>query len=271
MKIYDAFILGGHGLELDLLEIRLNELDDVVDRFVIVESPTTHLGQPKSINFNIEDTRFNKFKDKITHFITEPLLNFHPWHNENAHRNSIQEALADYINTPTFNDWVMISDLDEIPSKEAVLELKSNETSNVIGIPLYYRAFYLNVEAGNPVVGIRAVRYQHLITKTPQEIRNEDFTYHEKTESCGYHLTYQGGAAAIKKKLMCFAHGDDYDPRFGKQTKDITEQEILKDLENLRESGYHPISTNWKKLPVSTKTLPNYIVKNKKKYKEWIL
>lgn len=42
--IYDCFSFFN---ELDLLEIRLNVLKDVVDRFVLVEAGETHAGKPK--------------------------------------------------------------------------------------------------------------------------------------------------------------------------------------------------------------------------------
>ena len=44
MKIYDCFTFFN---ELDLLEIRLNELNEVVDYFVLVEATTTHSRKPK--------------------------------------------------------------------------------------------------------------------------------------------------------------------------------------------------------------------------------
>ena len=47
-KIYDGFLFYN---ELDLLEIRLNVLNDVVDHFILIESSVTHSGQPKSFIF----------------------------------------------------------------------------------------------------------------------------------------------------------------------------------------------------------------------------
>ena len=41
-KIYDCFTFFN---EMDLLEIRLNELDPVVDRFVLVEATVTQRGR----------------------------------------------------------------------------------------------------------------------------------------------------------------------------------------------------------------------------------
>ena len=51
--------------ELDLLEIRMNILDPVVDFFVVTEATTTQTGQPKKMYFAENMSRFEKFKDKI--------------------------------------------------------------------------------------------------------------------------------------------------------------------------------------------------------------
>lgn len=51
--------------ELDLLEIRMNELDPVVDRFYIIESNATFTGLPKETFFALNRDRFVKFDKKI--------------------------------------------------------------------------------------------------------------------------------------------------------------------------------------------------------------
>ena len=60
--VYDCFNFFN---EFDLLEIRLNELDDVVDYFVVCESNVTHNGIPKPMFFKENEERFSQFKDKI--------------------------------------------------------------------------------------------------------------------------------------------------------------------------------------------------------------
>ena len=62
MKIYDGFIFFN---ELDLLEIRLNILNDVVDYFILVEASVTHQGTPKPFIFEENKDKFTKFLDKI--------------------------------------------------------------------------------------------------------------------------------------------------------------------------------------------------------------
>ena len=50
--IYDCFMFFD---ELDLLEIRMNILDPVVDFFVVTEATTTQMGQPKKMD-NTDDS-----------------------------------------------------------------------------------------------------------------------------------------------------------------------------------------------------------------------
>ena len=62
MKIYDCFTFF---TELDLLEIRLNILDSVVDKFVLVEMAYNHMKEPKPFYYEENKERYKKFKDKI--------------------------------------------------------------------------------------------------------------------------------------------------------------------------------------------------------------
>ena len=56
--VYDCFCFFN---ELDLLEIRLNTLDKVVDRFILVESQLTHSGHSKPLYYANNKHRFSKF------------------------------------------------------------------------------------------------------------------------------------------------------------------------------------------------------------------
>ena len=68
MKTYDCFIFHN---EIDLLELRLNILNDCVDYFVIVESAITFQGAKKEFLFEKNRNRFAKFERKIIHFKVE--------------------------------------------------------------------------------------------------------------------------------------------------------------------------------------------------------
>ena len=60
MALYDCFAFCW---ENDLLEIRLNQHWDFVDKFIIVEAAETHTGLPKPFNYDHE--RFEKYASKI--------------------------------------------------------------------------------------------------------------------------------------------------------------------------------------------------------------
>ncbi len=50
-----------------LLDLRLNIMNDFVDRFVVTEATYMHNGKPKKLNFDIN--KFSKFKDKIIYIV----------------------------------------------------------------------------------------------------------------------------------------------------------------------------------------------------------
>ena len=63
-KVYDCVLFFN---EPELLEIRLNELYDSVDKFVIVETIENFQGKLKPLYFEENRHLFKKFEDKIIH------------------------------------------------------------------------------------------------------------------------------------------------------------------------------------------------------------
>ena len=60
--IYDCFTFYD---EFDILEIRLHELKDVVDKFVLVEGSITFQHKPKPYYFAENSQRFAEFGDQF--------------------------------------------------------------------------------------------------------------------------------------------------------------------------------------------------------------
>ena len=130
MKTFDCFMYLDEDIVLDL---RLNQLDNFVNKFVIPESKFTHSGQKRKLNFNIE--KFEKFKKKIIYLVLdkeppnlEMVNNDDDEKTKNSkyilngmkrdfyQRNFIIEGLKESTN----NDFILISDLDEIPKLENI-------------------------------------------------------------------------------------------------------------------------------------------------------
>ena len=122
MKLIDCFMYFDEDL---ILDIRLNILSEVVEKFIVAEATRDHAGNKKKLNFNYNN--FKKFKDKITYIIvddipvnTPPLKkNWGPNHVRDQHqRNSLLKGFFRYND----DDLIMISDIDEIPNPKKISE-----------------------------------------------------------------------------------------------------------------------------------------------------
>lgn len=127
IKVMDAVLMSS---EIDLLEIRMNELDSVVDHFFIIESNTTFTGLPKETYFANNRDRFSKFENKIIYRFLPgyPLPpGGSPWDVEAATRNAMTNLLRSHMRAlpEGTQSLVLMSDIDEIPSKHTVVLLKT--------------------------------------------------------------------------------------------------------------------------------------------------
>lgn len=122
--------------ELDLLLIRLDELDPVVDRFFVLDSNATFTGNPKPALVDDalkRDPRFARFANKITHatFTGHALERGRdPFDQENEMRMSMTDMLKRQLalEPPEQLAPVMLfSDVDEIPSRRTVQLLTACE------------------------------------------------------------------------------------------------------------------------------------------------
>ncbi len=161
--VYDCFTFYN---ELDLLEIRLATLDDVVDRFVIVEATKTHRGVPKRLNFKENEARFSRFKEKIIYIAVDdfPSPEEHyinsrsdDWTLENWQRHCICRGLTQC--KP--DDIIIVSDLDEIPKPKILCKTISTIDSEIVALEMDHYNFYLNYLTTQPAgTAIRIVKYK---------------------------------------------------------------------------------------------------------------
>jgi beta-1,4-mannosyl-glycoprotein beta-1,4-N-acetylglucosaminyltransferase len=70
------------------VELRLHELADVVDRFVLVKATQTYTNKLKPLHYQENRARFGEFHDKIIHAVVDDLPDaINPWVLENYQRN----------------------------------------------------------------------------------------------------------------------------------------------------------------------------------------
>jgi hypothetical protein len=123
MRIFDCLIIND---ELDLLEARFRELEDVPGvTHVIAEAPVDFQGNPKPRHFTQNAAgRFARWHGRWNSVQAEP--HELPGGAPLERKDSLRDCLAHAFNGEP-GDLVMISNPDEIPSADAVRRLLAGE------------------------------------------------------------------------------------------------------------------------------------------------
>lgn len=195
--IIDTCIFAG---ELEMLEFRMKILDPVVDHFVVVQNRWTHQGQPRElVKLNVSE--------KI-HSWAFDIQGGAPREIEINHRNAIAIACLNFKD----DDMVILSDVDEIPSRESVAMMREVEMPRDCPLDFYY--YRLNWKRPEKCSLIMST-IKHLRQVGGEEFRSLRGSFPSiGTEPSGWHLSYFGGTEAIQKKLTSFCHPEFNRPEF---------------------------------------------------------
>lgn len=166
-EIYDCFIFDN---EFELLDLRLNEYYDIVDKFIIVEFSKTNTGEIKSFsNFQKYKEIWSKFSDKIIF----QYVNFKEIPNqsnlmldniENYRRNYIHIILEKFAK---FGDIIFLSDLNEFWNIDKLEIVKKSNGLAFFMHNNYYK--YINNKKKQIWIGTIKYNYGKWY---PQELKN---------------------------------------------------------------------------------------------------
>lgn len=277
ISVYDCFTFFN---ELDLLELRLHELNDVVDYFVLVEATRTHSNKDKPLFFDENKDRFKKFLPKIVHIVVDdfPSNPRDRWVLENFQRNAITRGLVNC--NP--NDSIIISDIDEIVNSSAIIKYKNRPGIKVFRQKMYY--YYFNCQA----VGItwkpaKMICYKNL--KSPQWLRVYPAPLNNPSRGMvkranlmhkirriigldshikdgGWHFSYLGGIDRIINKINSFAH-EEYDNDL------FTDESALLSAIKKGEDIFGRDDMKFDFVPLD-ESFPEYLIDNKEKFSHMI-
>ncbi len=268
-RVFDCFALFN---ELDLLEVRLNELNDVVDVFVLVEATKTFQKKPKPLYYSENKVRFTRFHNKIRHVVVDKYPNFFsrfkipkPMDYENHQKDQVKKALTDCAP----DDVIIFSDVDEIPKPRLLLEYKDKPGVRIFQQRIYY--YFLNCMEVDPIdqtkpkwwYGSVMTAFKDFKSVKKLRVLREVHKYKGNTiiEDAGWHFTYLGGVEKIIYKLESFGHTEF-------NTDDIKDPERIK---KLIESGKSILGHD-NKLVFGRidESYPLYIQQNQDKLKHYI-
>ena len=284
--------------EEQILDLRLNVLNETVDFFVIVESIYNHRGEKRELIF--DKNKFSKFKNKIIYLIHDEIpkqveiVNEKDSENEKNRKyimnavyreNSQRNYISQGIKEAEKNDIILISDVDEIPKFE---NINIREITNkIIMFKQYMFHYKYNLVLPNfKWTGTKAVRKKNLIS--PQWLRNTkdrnypiyriDTFFSKKKynnikiiEDGGWHFSNIKTPKMLNHKFRSYLHHIEFDKA------KINENDIQKLIDNKQavynlaadqrgsKIGNGAILENF-----DNKKLPLYIRNNIEKYRDWL-
>jgi beta-1,4-mannosyl-glycoprotein beta-1,4-N-acetylglucosaminyltransferase len=282
--VYDCFTFFN---ELDLLEIRLNVLKNVADKFVLVEATKNFQGKEKPLFYSENKERFAAFADRIIHVIVDQYPDnptHSAWIMEYHQRNSIRDGLKNALP----DDTIIISDIDEIPEPGVLSKNLKNNKITILRQRMFY--YYFNcINATDKYAWNGPVIVPMKNLGQPQDLRemsmqmmalfNPDFKrrYYYRLrkflgidhkgrkvkfiENGGWHFSYLGGVKKIIQKLEAFAHSEYNKPEY-KDPEKI--EQAIHNGEDIFGRGFKYRFVNL------DHTFPDYILKNKEKFSEYI-
>ena len=292
MKIYDCFMYFDEEVVLDL---RLNTLNKFVDYFVIVESKFTHKGDKRELKF--DHKKFEKFKSKIIYLVfdKEPEGLFKIKDPKNDHGSYIMNALlrengqrnfiSEGLKSANDGDFILISDVDEIPNLENIDLSKYKEKIIQFRQEMFYYKF--NLKLPNLIwTGTKGCKKKDLIS--PQWLRNikdkkypffridtifskTKYTSVKFIENGGWHFSNIKSAKEIEYKLKSYLHHREFDinPLKTDEIENIIKKkQAIYDLTADKRVGKFGNGVKLENYPLEK--LPSYIKNNKKKYEQWI-
>tara|TARA_Y100000816_G_C26083390_1_gene571353 strand:+ start:887 stop:1786 length:900 start_codon:yes stop_codon:yes gene_type:complete len=296
MRIFDCTTFYDENF---ILDVRFNVLDPFVDKFVICESAYSHSGKKKKFNFDI--SRFEKFKNKIIYLKIDHEPKSLVYNSSdslgikedsvNARVNAIKRIayqrnfLKEGIIDAGQDDLIFYSDNDEIPKLNDTNISSINNKLIFFKQKLFYYKFNLFCDRYD-WYGTKACKKKDLIdfewlrnTKTKKYNFLRLDTLFSKTKYTDVKIVNDGGwhFSQLKKIddiYLKLTNSEDHQEfkETGKKISDIEDLVKRKVIlyDHKAKSSEFKFGKEFKLETIGLENMPDYIQKNKEKYKEWI-
>lgn len=265
--IFDIFLYNN---ETKVLDIRLNQHCKYVDKFIIIIGNKSFAGKKNLIDEGHILDQFKEFKDQI--IVKTVNLSENPksrWINEEETVNYINKIKDDFKKS----DILLISDVDEILNIKTLEEIKYTQSfPKVLQVATYY--YFLN---GRVVSGYThdfgpMVINKEILIETVFDLRKKRQDM-EKVMDAGWHFSYLGSSNDISKKINNFSHSEFDNEQFNNLEKI---QKAINNGDDLfsRKKGHEHFKGDVRSFKIIYEDIdnkyPEYILKNKEKFKELI-
>lgn len=256
-RVFDCFTFFN---ELELLDLRLCELYDTVDYFVLCESTLTFTGKPKPLYFNENKPRFHPYLNKIIHVVVDDFPETNdPWVREYFQREAIRRGLG----FAEEEDLVIITDVDEILNPAAVMQAKHFDGHIQFNMNIYQ--YYMNLLGGrndwtapfgftwknrDKIPDLSRARW------VKDEVEAAFPIQFHRLDDAGWHFTHLGGVDRLHQKFQSYSHVNDPWPQAmmnkGALEKQIVSGGAVGETKSLSE--FMPIDSSYPKTVINRQT-----------------
>jgi beta-1,4-mannosyl-glycoprotein beta-1,4-N-acetylglucosaminyltransferase len=257
--IYDTFTFFK---ELDLLEIRLHELGDVVDKFVLVEADRTQSNQPKPFYYEENKERFKDYWDKIIPIKVYNTERFwdgdNQWCIDNATRDMV---LTEVQYAP--DDIIIIDDSDTIPRASTI---KNHVYTGPVRLAMMEGYYYFNCLHYEGTAGWSASqlwRYGDIPNRASQIRAFMPGLVDAIIPDAGWHFSYMGGIEGIQQKVRAGSHWRECGLPELMDEGHLTQ--VMANGTDLFNRPNYSVTT----VPLDER-FPKYILDNRDKFKQYI-
>ena len=292
MKIYDCTTFYSEHMMLD---VRFHVLNDYVEKFIVTESLYSHSGQPKKLNFDINN--YPKFKDKIIYLVIdqEPddLIKIE---NTKEHQglkriNSLKriELSYNYMMKATENlandDLIILSDNDEIPNLNSKQFKQSNKNVFIFKQLFFYYKFNLLYDL-MPWFGSKACKKKSLKSFSwLRNLKSKKYSFWrldtyfnenklinlEIINDGGWHFTNIKTPEELYIKMSNFGHHNEF------ELSGLTVEDLRKKIDDdvvfynhfSDQTDQNKWNYDYKLKKINIDLLPKYLQDNSEKFKEW--
>ena len=289
MKVYDCTSFYSEHMMYD---VRLNVLNDKVEKFIVTESTYSHSGQKKKLNFDINN--YPKFKDKIIYIVidNEPEGIVPDQDDPLSQRlNSLKRVSLSYdacfnaTRDCSSDDFIMLSDNDEIPNLDSKQFKKSKKKIILFKQLFFYYKFNLLYDR-MPWIGTKGCKKKNLLSISwLRDIKWKKYpfwrfdTFFSKTKHIdldiindgGWHFTNLKTPEDMYEKFMNFGHHNEFRIS-GLTVEKIRDKVKKKELfyDHFKDTAStNKWESNHKLRQVDLDLLPEFLKKNQDKFKDW--
>ena len=206
--------------EAEMAYILIWRLYNYVDKFIIVISNVTHTGFPKNFTFKSFEGNIKPYMDKIDIVTFDNICNkkeypdaeIH-WCREKSQRDFAKTFIEQKYN-PTENDLFIVTDIDEILTREGIEYIKKNPPDDYKHIKgaIYFPYYYHRIEDWDYGYVIRYNKNMKTLSYYRVSPSNDSNTIkydYNPTKSLITHCTYCfKSVEEYKNKLASFTHLD---------------------------------------------------------------